>query len=91
MSHYGYFQEIHRLNFRVLPSDLIVESGDNEFVYLARSQNIYKLYFQQEKVRQCEESHRWVKNEPHLAHFAHLMSRARKHIQLDDFRVMEHG
>ena len=46
---YGTFKPIYKLeNFRMTQHDVVLESGRDDFIYLARDNIIYKLYVDEE-------------------------------------------
>ena len=54
-SHYGQFKPIYTIpNFKMLPSDIVLESGEESFFYMARQNKIYKVYLSDDAVRQAQ-------------------------------------
>ena len=52
---YGKFRPIHKIeDFRMLPTDITLESGSEHFFYMARQNKIFKVYTSDEAVRQAQ-------------------------------------
>jgi hypothetical protein len=95
---YGTFKKVLIVdNFRILDTDLIVESGSNDYVYLARDRHIYKFYFEKEVLKKKENTDKgylYNENYPHLYRFVSIKTKfeSRKSDEaIEDFRILEAG
>ena len=51
---YGTFKPCYKIEeFRMLPTDICVESGQENFFYLARQNQIYKVHVSDESLRKA--------------------------------------
>ena len=101
---YGNFRPSYTItNFRMLPTDITIESTENNFFYFSRQNKIYKCYTTEDAVRQAQREKYQTsqssqakqipdlsEEHPNLEVIATIMSRHAKYTAaILDFRIME--
>ena len=94
---YGTFKLILLVdNFRIYPTDLIVESGSNDFVFLSRQNHVYKFYFENKILKKKEniyDEFRYNEKFPNLYRFISIKTSGKDKSlhDIEDFRIFEGG
>ena len=88
-------------NFRMLPTDIVTESGSDDFFYMSRMNKIYRCFvdenaLRREKLEVFQDNEENLENlelseeHPNMELLAAIASRYQKYIAtIEDYRIME--